>query len=824
MKKHETSGASPTLLPPAALRASCDPASLKLTSTAELEPADGLIGQDRALSAISFSARMKSDGFNAFALGPPRSGRHGAIRRLLEERAHDEPVPDDWVYVNNFDSPDRPKAIRLPPGIGGALKTAMAELVDDLIAAIPAMFESEDYRNRRKAIDDDFESVQEGAFDDLRKRAQAQDIAILRTPMGFALAPVRDGQVVKPEVFNALPEAERAEVEKKIVALQEQLEAILRSMPEHEKQRRQKVRKLNADLAELVVGQSIKEIAEQFAAYAEIRDYLSAVKADLITNAELFLKPQEEEEESAFGAVSRVATKHPMFTRYAVNVLVSHCPEGAAADSTCGAPVVFEEHPTLNNVFGRIDHKSMMGTLVTDFTMIKPGALHRANGGYLILDAMRVLTEPFVWDALKRGLRKRKAEITSAADELGFANAETLVPDSIPLSVRVILVGDRMVYYLLSSLDPEFEDLFKVQADFEDVMARSPDSARLFARLLAAMVLQEKLLDLDPGAVARLVEEASREAEDAERLSLKVGALADIVREADFWARERKAAMVGGEDVARAITERRYRNERLRDRSLEQITRKVLLIDTDGAAVGQINGLSVLSLGSLSFGRPTRITARVRMGSGKVVDIEREVELGGPLHSKGVLILSGYLASNYALDAPMSLWASLVFEQSYGGVDGDSASSAELYALLSALADVPIRQSLAVTGSVNQMGHVQAIGGVNEKIEGFYDICKARGLTGKQGVIIPDANRVHLMLRPDIVEACAAGEFHVHAVSSIGQGLEILTGLPAGERQADGRFPEGSINARVEARLAAFAEARRRYAKANTGQDREPGT
>lgn len=809
-------------LPTSALRKTCYASQLGFRSTAELEPVDDLIGQDRALSALAFGANMRQDGFNIFALGPARSGRHGAIRRFLERRAASEPVPDDWVYVNNFAAPDKPKAMRLPPGMGPRLKAAMAELVDDLSSAIPAMFDSEDYRNRRKGVDDDFEAAQEKAFEALREKAQAEDIAILRTPMGFALAPISGGQIVKPEIFNALPQAQRGEIEQKIERLQKFLEATLRDVPALEKERRQKIRKLNSELAELVVGLSIKDIASRFEGNESINAYLGEVRADLIENAELFLQPRQQEEESAFGGAAQLLTRHPLFARYALNVLVSHCSEGTLPEPPCGAPVVFEEHPTLTNILGRIDHRAMMGALVTDFTMIKPGAIHKSNGGYLVVDALRVLTEPLVWDALKRCLRKKAVETTSAAEELGVSATETLSPDPIPLSIKVVLVGERQIYYLLASLDPEFEELFKVQADFDDVMERTPQATLSFARLIATMVKREGLMHLTSAAVARLVEEASREAEDAERLSLQIGTLADAVRESHFWATQRKQTKIDAEDVERAIKERRYRSERIRDRSLESISRKIQLVDTDGEMVGQINGLSVMSHGSLSFGKPSRITARVRMGSGKVIDIEREVELSGPIHSKGVLILSSYLASHFALESPMSLWASLVFEQSYGGVEGDSASAAELFALLSALAELPLRQSLAVTGSINQLGEVQAIGGVNEKIEGFFDLCNARGLAGKQGVLIPRANTIHLMLRPDVVEAAAQGRFHVYAIGSVGEGISLLTGREAGQRGADGAFPPDSVNGRVEARLRAFAAARQAFRRQGENGDKRP--
>jgi predicted ATP-dependent protease len=798
-----------------ALRRRCDPALLKFKSTAELEPIGELVGQKRAIGAIEFGARIAQAGFNIFALGPSRSGRHLAVRRLLEEKAAAEPVPDDWVYVNNFAAPDRPKAMRLPSSAGLKLKAGMTELIDDLSSAIPAIFESEDYRNRRKAIDDGFETEQEKAFDGLRRKGEAQSIAILRTPMGFALAPLSGGQVVKPDVFNALPEAERDAVAKKIEALQEELEIILRNVPRLEKDRRDKIRKLNAELAEIAVGQSIGEIAARFADNQDIKAYLAAVHGDLIGNIELF--------QAAAATTSGPSMRQPAPTagtpalsRYAVNVLVTHCTDPAVPGPPCGAPVVSEEHPTLANVAGRIDHRSLMGALVTDFTMIKAGAMHRANGGYLIVDARKVLTEPFVWEALKRALHNRKISITTAADELGLMTTVSLAPDPIPLAIKVVLVGERLLYYLLSALDPEFDDLFKVQADFEDVTERSPETVQLFARLMGSIARREDLLPLTPEAVARLVDESAREAEDAERLSLRVGILADVLREAHFWAQAEKHEAIAGADVDRAISARRYRGERLRERSLEAVTRDIVLVDTAGEAVGQINGLSVLSTGALSFGRPTRITARVRMGSGKVVDIEREVELGGPLHTKGVLILSSFLASRYALSAPMSLWASLVFEQSYGGVEGDSASSAELYALLSALADAPIRQWLAVTGSVNQMGQVQAIGGVNEKIEGFRCVQGAR-LTA-QGVMMPSSTWGP-MLRPDVVEAAAAGTFRIHAVATVDEGIELLTGIAAGRRGGDGKFPDGTINARVETKLMQFAETRKAFGRAGEGNE-----
>ncbi len=796
-----------------ALRRRSDPKSLGFQSTEDLESFNGLIGQDRALNAVRFGTSIGHRGFNLYALGPEGSGRHTAIRTILEAKAAEVATPDDWVYVNNFETPHRPRAIRLPPGSAARLRDAMAALIDDLATAIPTLFQSEDYRIRRRALDEEFEGANEDAFDDLKQKAEAESIAILRTPMGFALAPVQNGEVVKPEAFNALPAEQREAIQKTIEVLQKDLEQVLQQLPALEKDRRDKLRKLNAEMAGITVGLAIQDVNRQFNEIEAVGTYLEEVKKDLIENAQIFLQGTEGEEQAQFPTGAARFLVDPRFRRYSVNVIVDHC------DHDPGAPIVREEYPTLANIVGRVEHISQMGALVTDFTLIKPGALHRANGGYLILDARRILTQPFAWEALKRCLRSNCVTITSAADQMGSAMTTSLEPDPIPLDAKVVLIGDRQLYYLLVNREPEFVELFKVQVDFEEQVERTDESVQEFARLIGTIAKKENLKALTAAGVARVIDEASRMADDAERISLRVGPLADLLKEANFWAGEARRRRITDKDIGRAVAERHHRSDRIREASLESIAREIVLIDTDGESVGQINGLSVLSIGDFRFGRPTRITARARMGTGQVVDIEREVELGGPLHSKGVLILSSYLSSRFALDEPMSLWASLVFEQSYGGVDGDSASSTELYALLSVLADTPIRQDLAVTGSVNQLGEVQAIGGVNEKIEGFYDVCAERGLTGNQGVLVPVANVQHLMLREDIVKAAASRQFHVYPIETIDQGITLLTGIAAGERDASGVYPDGTINARVESKLRAFAEARRAFA-ARDGADR----
>jgi lon-related putative ATP-dependent protease len=535
-----------------------------------------------------------------------------------------------------------------------------------------------------------------------------------------------------------------------------------------------------------------------------VQAYLEAAGKDLVRNVGLFLSQSGEESEIVKQPAD--TARDPRFRRYMVNVVVGN---GETPDE--GAPVYEERNPNYGNLIGRVEHIAQMGALVTDFLLIKPGALHQANGGYLMIDARKLLLSPFAWEALKRALQASEIRIEPPSEMGGLISTQTLDPEPIPLGIKVVLVGDREIYYLLMTYDPDFPGLFKVQADFDDSITRSAENDLSYARLIASIIRDHGLKPANGAAVARLIEQGARLADDREKLSIQIGHLADIVREADYWAGEAGAKEITREAVVRAVDEYIQRSDRLRDRTEETISREIVLLDTTGSKVGQINGLSVLQLGNFSFGRPSRITARVRMGAGRVTDIEREVNLGGPLHSKGVMILWGYIAGFYAQDIPLAMAATLVFEQSYGGVDGDSASSAELYALVSALSEVPINQSFAVTGSVNQTGEVQAIGGVNEKIEGFFDICHGRGLTGGQGVLIPKANVQHLMLREDVVEAARAGQFAIHAVEHINQGIEILTGVKAGERGPEGRFPVGTVNRLVEDKLKSFAERARAF-------------
>jgi len=788
----------------AELRRTVDPGSLGFSTTAEVEPATGLIGQDRALRAIEFGASIKAKDFNMFVLGPPSSGKSTAVTAYLERKARSEPTPDDWVYANNFDNQNRPLALRLPHGRANELARGMVAAIDELRNTVLAMFEGEDYQARRRAIDETFRSGQEEAFEALNQHAQAQNIAILRTPPGFAMAPMHEGKVVKPEVFNGLPEGLRKEVESKIEALQKELEKILEQVPRTDKLRREKIAELNAEVGEVAVTAALSDLAAAFAALPEVSAQLERAKQDLIRNIGLFLASDEQESEIVKQSVD--TSRDPRFRRYMVNPMVTN-------GENDGAPIHEDLNPNYGNLIGRVEHLAQMGALVTDFLLIKPGSLHRANGGYLLIDARKLLLSPFAWEALKRTLKAGEIRIEQPAEAAGLISTQTLDPEPIPVDVRVILFGERELYYLLAAHDPDFSRLFKVQADFDDTIERSEENNQAYARLVSSIVNEHKLNHLDAGAIALLIEEGARLADDREKLSIQVGRIADIVREADYWSRKSSRELITRADISQAVEEHVQRSDRLRDRSQETIERGIVLVETDGAHVGQINGLSVLQLGDFAFGRPTRITARVRMGQGRVTDIEREVNLGGPLHSKGVMILWGFLAGRFAQDVPLALAASLVFEQSYGGIDGDSASSTELYALLSALSEVPIRQGLAVTGSVNQWGEVQAIGGVNQKIEGFFDVCRARGLTGDQGVLIPQSNVQHLMLREDVVAAVREGRFAVYPVGRIDEGIEILTGIKAGERDGGGDFPPGTINRLVEDKLRVFAERARKFSQ-----------
>jgi lon-related putative ATP-dependent protease len=788
-------------LQPNQLYQPCDPEQFGFQTTAELEDLAEIIGQMRAMDAVRFGAGIRREGYNLFVLGPTGMGKRSMVRQVLEQRVRDERQPSDWCYINNFSQPHQPQALRLPPGKGAELRRHMAQLVEDLRTAIPALFESDEYRAKTEAIQEAFNKRREQAFKEVGDEAEKLEIVLLRTPDGFAFAPTRNHEVIPPDEYEKLPEEEKQRVEAVIAGLQERLEKILRQMPQWRKERHEQVKQLNRETTLSAVVHLVNELRVAYADLPEVLKYLDLVQQDVVENADDFRK----QEESASFAGMTVST-HQTFHRYQVNVLVTH-------DATPGAPIVSEDNPTYSNLVGRVEHTAQFGALVTDFTMIKPGVLHRANGGYLLLDVRKVLVQPFAWEALKRALQSREIRIESLGQMYSLVSTVSLEPEPIPLDTKVVLFGDRLFYYLLQEYDPEFDELFKVAADFEDRIERSADTHLLYARLISTLTRKEGLQPFDRGAVARVIEHSARLAGDAQRLSTHMRSVADLLLEADYWSREAGREVVGAADVQQAIDTHIHRLDRLRARLYEEILRDTLMIATEGEVAGQVNGLSVIELGEFAFAQPIRITATSRLGDGELVNIEREVKLSGAIHSKGVLILSSFLAARYARNQPLAFSASLAFEQSYGFVEGDSASLAEVCALLSNLADAPIRQSLAVTGSVNQFGQVQAIGAVNEKIEGFFDICAARGLTGEQGVLIPAANVKHLMLRRDVVEAAELGRFQIYAVENVDQSIALLTGVPAGDADASGKYPEGSVNRRVAARLAELSEIRKSFAR-----------
>ncbi len=788
-------------LSPEQLYTACDHTQFGFKSTADLDDIDVAVGQTRALESLRFGLRVRGDGYNIFALGPSGTGKLTATRQLVEELAVTGEAPSDWCYVQNFAEPHKPNAICLPAGTGARLRTDMYQFVEDLQIALPAAFESEDYRARLEEIDQSLKERQQEMMDEAVELARTKGLVLVHTQTGFAFAPKNtEGDEVLPrEDFMRLPAAEQAALEEAMQFMQQKLQRDMRKVPAWAKEAREQVKSIGREIAENVVEHALSELKLRYGSIDELADYLSSVASDVIENVQAFLPNQQA---TPFALASQ-GPQGEALRRYRVNLLVDNTEQAHA-------PVIYEDLPSYVNLIGRTEHQAQMGTLVTDFTLIKPGALHRANGGYLILDARQVLLQPLAWDGLKRALQAREVRLDSLERSLSFISTVSLEPEHIPLNVKVVLVGDRRLYYMLSQFDPDFADLFKVMADFNDVADRNAVGNDVYAGLFATLCRSHELRALNPAAVSRVIEYAARIAEDSEKVTTHVGQLTDLLREADHWAGEADCDLIERQHVQRAIDQLIYRAERVRERQYENINRGTIMIDTAGAVVGQINGLSVLQLGQFRFGQPSRITATTRLGDGKVIDIERETDLGGPIHSKGVLIMSSYLANVYAQSQPLSVSASLVFEQSYGMVDGDSASLAELCALLSSLSRVPIQQRFAVTGSVNQHGDVQPIGGANEKIEGFFDVCKARTLTGDQGVLIPASNVKHLMLREDVVQAVRDGKFHIYAVSNINDAIELLTQTNAGEMAIGGYFPADSINGKVSARIAEFGATRQR--------------
>lgn len=766
---------------------------------------------------------VRRDGYNFFAVGPPGVGKQSVLRQLLSRKAAHQPPADDWCYVHNFADPRRPRALRLPAGRAAQLCSDMERTVAELQVAMRAALEGEEYRTRKQKLVRELEDRQDRAFRAVERQAKEMGVSISHEQDLFAVSPLLDNKPMLPAQFEELAEPEQARLNELVARAEDALGVMLQQFNDWGRQHREALQNLERATAAAVGAPVFGELRARYSDQASVLRYLSDVEADLAENAEEFIE-DDDSLSSDMGGDAPMPRKHRRSSaveasdhssfeqRATVNVLIDH----ASAE---GAPVVYEDHPTHPNMMGRIEHAAQFGSLIADFSLIKPGALHRARGGYLLVDARRLLENPLAWEALKRTLRSGDIRVESMGQQLDSMATVSLDPDPIPLGdTKVVLLGEHEIYDLLAEEDPDFLELFKVLVDFDDRMERLPDSELRYANLVAWLGLRDGLHDFTRDGVARVLDHASRLAEDAGKLSVRMRPILDLMREADALASMKDARLVSAEHVQGAIDAQRRRAGRPREHILEDVRHGITLIDTAGAKVGQVNGLSVVRSGDQAFGLTVRITARAWVGKGEVIDIEREVELGGPLHAKGVLILSGFLGARYARRSPLSLTASLVFEQSYAGVEGDSASLAEACALLSALADMPLKQSIAVTGSMNQHGQVQAIGGVNDKIEGFFDVCAERGLTGGQGVLIPSSNARHLMLRSEVTAAVEAGTFHVWAVDTLDDALELLAGRDAGIEDEHGAFPEGTINAAVDARLQKFAESSRRFHAAERDQ------
>ncbi len=783
------------------LRWVCDPEMLDFSTTDDLPELEGTIGQERALRSIDFSLGMTEGGFNLYISGEAGTGRTSSIMNLLKKRAREEPAPSDWCYVYNFKSPDNPTALALSAGMGNELEKDMRELLAGVRADIPKALESKEYENNKTTIVQEQQERNNTMFSALEQEAQLKGFALQRTVSGLVMVPQKDERNLTQEEYDALAPNEQEKIDAIGNALKEKLSDLISQIRENEKEVKEALARLDRNLGLSAVGHHIEPLKTKYTEFPHVITYLEDVQEDILLNLEDFKGVQQQ---PPFPGL-KLPVQTPSFERYSVNLIVDNCEQ-------CGAPVVFEANPTYNNLFGRVDHVMQMGGVATtNFTLIKAGALHRANGGYLVVNARDVLLSPFSWDALKRCIRNNEIKIEDIMEQYRIITMVSIKPDPIPMQAKIIMIGSPWIYYLLYYMEPDYRKFFKVKAEFDSKVNRTPEVIKDYALFISSHCKGQNLLPFDRSAVAGIIEYSCRMVEDQEKLSTQFMEIADLIREAHFWTRRAGGTEVTAQFVKQAVEEKIYRSNRVEERMQELFEEGTLLVDTDGAEVGQVNGLSVMTLGDYAFGRPSRVTARVFLGRGGMVNIEREVKLSGPIHDKGVLILTGYLGGKFAHDKPLSFSASICFEQSYEGVEGDSASSTELYALLSVLSGTPIRQGIAVTGSVNQLGKVQPIGGVNHKIEGFFAVCKAKGLTGDQGVMIPGSNVRNLMLKDEVVEAVREGKFHIWGVETIDQGIEILTGIPAGERQPDGGYPEGTINRRVDSRLREMLECMKKF-------------
>ena len=784
------------------LRRSCDPQSLGCTSSLEVPRLETIIGQDRALRALSFGLAIPDRGFNIFVAGRPGTGRTRAVKGFLEVLAKSRPTPPDYCYVYNFVESSRPNALRLPPGRSREFRADMKNLVERVTSEFRRAFESEEYIAQRDATLKGFEGQKEDLLRGANEQALRKGFSLQATPAGLLTIALREGRPLREEEFNALSPQERTDLDQRREEVQAEIQVAVRKARRLDASAQEAVQALDQKVALYSLNHLMEDVKQKNKDLPEVLGHLEAVQQDILQNLSQFRETPQDQAAQLFRPPDR---RDFPGRRYEVNVVVDNGQQE-------GAPVIIEPNPIYGNLFGRVEQEVQFGALMTDLTLIRGGVLHRANGGYLVMPVEALLQNPFSWEALKRALANHELSIEDVTERYGFMSTRGLRPEAIPLDVKLVLIGQGEVYNLLRAYDEEFAELFKVKADFDNQMDRNRSTECDYVGFVRTLCDNAKLKHFDAPALARIVEHGSRLAEDQQKLSTRFRDIADVIREASHYAGQENAELVGAGHVKKAIDERYYRSNLVQERVNEMITRGAIMIDASGQEVGQVNGLSVISLGDISFGQPSRITATVGLGQAGVVDIEREAKLGGPIHTKGVMILAGYLTERFAQDKPLSLSAHLVFEQSYSGVEGDSASSTELYAILSRLSGLPIHQGLAVTGSVNQKGEIQAIGGVNEKIEGFFEICKAKGLTGKQGVLIPTSNVPNLMLKEEVIQAAREGKFHIWPVSTVEEGIELLTGTKGGQRLEDGSYEAGTVFGLADQQLRKLAQTMRDFA------------
>lgn len=785
----------------------CDTGFFDFETTGEIPSLESIIGQDRAVKAMEFGLKIKRHGYNIFITGLTGTGKISYARSSTREVAEKQPVPDDWCYLNNFKNPDAPIAVNLPAGLGSIFARDIATLIEEFNESIPKAFNTDDYERQKGAILKEFQEIRSTLMEELNNAAMEKGFIIKRSGSGFLSIPSRDGKELSEEEFNQLGKEEKEEMEKMSTEVQLKAMEIVRRIQNEEKKLKEKFKELEHKTGHFAVDYLIDDLKEKYKDYSMVVQYLEALQEDVLENLSDF-KDDEDEKQLPFPWLKR-SGQETAAKKYFVNLIIDN-------KETKGAPVVVETNPTYYNLIGRIEYENHFGTLNTDFTMIKGGALHKANGGYLILQAKDVLLNLGSWEVLKRVLTNKEIRIESIGEQYAILPMASLKPQPIPLDVKVILIGNPFLYHLLYTHDEDFRKLFKLKVDFETVMDRSPENIRHMANFISTHCQREGLKHFDRLAVARVVEYSSRLAEHQEKLTTCFNEIVEVLYEADTWAMIDGSDIVSGRHVEKAIREKVFRSDKYEQKFQEMIDEGKILLDLDGEKIGQVNGLAILDMGDYYFGKPSRITVATYLGRRGIVNIERESKMSGRIHDKGVLILSGYLGQKYATETPLTLTASICFEQSYEGVDGDSASSTELYALLSSLAGVPLKQNIAVTGSVNQKGEIQPVGGITRKIEGFFASCKLKGLTGEQGVMIPRRNVVNLMLEEEVVRAVKEGKFHIYAVDTVDEGIEILTGIPAGERGEDGRYPEGTINYLVQKKLEMYNDL-----IANKGKEQE---